>query len=275
MPGTERAPPRRAAEPAPGRAADLALLADAAREAGAIAMGHFRRSPAWRDKPDGQGPVSEADLAVDAALRARLMAARPDHGWLSEEAPDDPARLRHARVFVVDPIDGTRAFLKGETGWGLSLALVEDGRPVAAVMHMPALGATYAAAEGMGARRDGAPIRPSGRTGVEGAGMLCSRAALAADRWPAGPPPVERHHRPALAHRLCLVAEGRFDAVLSLAPVWEWDVAAGALIATEAGAVATDAAGRPLRFNTPERRAPGIVAATPGVHGGLMGGVAA
>ncbi len=92
-------------------------------------MGHFRRQPAWRDKPGGQGPVSEADLAVDAALRARLTAARPDHGWLSEEAPDDPARLARRRAFVVDPIDGTRAYLAGEPTWGLSLALVEDGRP--------------------------------------------------------------------------------------------------------------------------------------------------
>ena len=254
---------------------DLALLLDAAREAGAIAMAHFRRDPAWHDKPGGQGPVSEADLAVDAALRRRLTAARPDHGWLSEEAPDDPARLACRRVFVVDPIDGTRAYLAGEPNWGLSLALVEEGRPVAAVMHMPALGATYAAAAGAGAHRDGAPIRPSGRSDPRGARVLANRAALAPARWPAGPPPVERHIRPALAHRLCLVAEGRFDAVLSLAPVWEWDVAAGALIAAEAGAVATDRDGRALRFNTPERRGPGIVAATPGVHGALMGGVAA
>ena len=256
-------------------AADLALLLDAARGAGAIAMGHFRRQPAWHDKPGGQGPVSEADLAVDAALRARLIGARPDHGWLSEEAPDDPARLSCARVFVVDPIDGTRAYLKGEPTWGLSLALIEDGRPVAAVMHMPAMGATYTAALGLGARRDGAPIRPSGRACVAGARVLAGRAALAAERWPDGPPPVERHVRPALAHRLCLVAEGRFDAALSLTPVWEWDMAAGALIATEAGALATDAAGRPLRFNTPSRLGPGLLAATPGVHGGLLGSVAA
>ena len=256
-------------------AADLSLLLDAAREAGAIAMARFRRDPRWHDKPGGQGPVSEADLAVDRALREWLTAARPDHGWLSEEAPDDPARLACRRVFVVDPIDGTRAYLAGDPGWGLSLALVEDGRPVAAVMHMPALGATYAARRGGGASRDGAPIHPSGRAGARGARVLASRAALAPGRWPSGPPPVERHARPALAHRLCLVAEGRFDAALSLAPVWEWDVAAGALIAEEAGAVVTDREGRALRFNTPARRGPGIVAATPGVHGALMGGVAA
>lgn len=254
---------------------DLALLLDATRAAGAVAMGFFRRTPAWRDKGGGQGPVSEADLAVDATLRAALLGACPDHGWLSEEAPDGPDRLARARVFVVDPIDGTRSFLAGDTGWGLSVALVEAGRPVAAVMHMPAQAATYAASAGAGAHRDGAPLRPSGRLEPRGARVLANRASLDPGRWPAGPPPVERHVRPALAHRLCLVAEGAFDAVLSLGPVWEWDVAAGALIAAEAGAVVTDRDGRPLRFNTPDRRGPGLVAATPGVHGALLGGVAA
>lgn len=254
---------------------DLALLLEATRAAGTLAMGFFRRTPAWRDKPDGLGPVSEADLAVDASLRAALLAARPDHGWLSEEAPDTPDRLARRRVFVVDPIDGTRSFLAGDTTWGLSVALVEDGRPVAAVMHMPAHGATYAAAAGAGAERDGASILSSGRSEVRGARVLANRASLAAERWPGGPPPVERHVRPALAHRLCLVAEGAFDAVLSLGPIWEWDMAAGALIAAEAGAVVTDRDGRPLRFNTPERLGPGLVAASPGVHGALMGGVAA
>ena len=248
---------------------DLALLIEATRDAGVIAMSHFGRDPDWHDKPGGQGPVSEADLAVDAALREALTGARPDHGWLSEEAPDDPARLDRSRVFVVDPIDGTRAFLSGQRTWGLSVALVEDGRPVAAVMHMPALEATYAAALGGGATLNGAPIHPSGRATVEGARVLASRASLSPDRWPSGPPPVERHVRPALAHRLCLVAEGRFDAALSLNPVWEWDMAAGVLVAAEAGALATDAAGRPLRLNTPERRVPGLVVATPGVHGPL------
>ena len=254
---------------------DLALLLDAAREAGEVAMGHFRADPDWRDKPGGQGPVSEADLAVDALLRERLLGARPDHGWLSEEAEDDPARLERRRVFVVDPIDGTRSFLAGDRTWGVAVALVEDGRPVAGVMHMPALEATYAAAEGAGARRDGAPIRASGRGSPEGARVLSNRVSLSPERWPGGAPSVERHFRPALAHRLCLVAEGRFDAALSLGSVWEWDVAAGALIAAEAGAAVTDGAGRPLRFNTPERRGPGIVVATPGVHAGLLGGVVA
>lgn len=249
---------------------DLALLLDAARDAGAIAMRHFRAEPSWRDKPGGAGPVSEADLAVDAMLRDRLLAARPDHGWLSEETPDGPERLARERVFVVDPIDGTRAYLAGDDRWGLALALVERGRAVAGVMHMPAAGTTYAAALGCGATRDGRPIAPSGRTAVAGARVLCTRATLTSRRWGGAPPPVETHRRPALIHRLCLVAEGAFDAAVSLGRVWEWDVAAGALIAAEAGCAVTDAAGAPLRLNTPDARGPGIVVATPGVHAGLV-----
>lgn len=250
---------------------DLALLVEATAAAGRIALSHFRHDPDWHEKPGGQGPVSVADLAVDAALREALTGARPDHGWLSEEAPDDPARAEARRVFVVDPIDGTRAFLGGQSDWGLSVAVVEDGRATAGVMHMPALGATYAAALGRGATRDGAPIRASGRGEVEGARVLAGRAALSSKRWPGGVPPVERHHRPALAYRLCLVAEGAFDATLSLNPVWEWDMAAGALIAAEAGATATDAGGAPLRLNSPGRRVPSLLVGTPGVHGGLTG----
>ena len=117
--------------------ADLDLLIAAAQEAGQLALGYWRNRPREWDKGDGAGPVTEADLAVDARLRARLTAARPDHGWLSEESPDDGSRLGRRRLFVVDPIDGTRAFIAGETGWALALAVVEDGRVTAGVVHLP------------------------------------------------------------------------------------------------------------------------------------------
>ena len=111
-------------------AEDLALLVAAAQAAGPVALGYFRARPASWDKPDGAGPVSEADLAVDALLRERLLSARPDYGWLSEETEDDPARLSRATVFVVDPIDGTRAFSRGLPSWGMLLGRVERGRAI-------------------------------------------------------------------------------------------------------------------------------------------------
>ena len=250
--------------------ADLALLTAAARDAGDLVMGWFRRDPRRWDKPGGAGPVTEADIAADARLKERLRAARPGYGWLSEETPDDPARLGHGRVFIVDPIDGTRAFIAGEPGWCVALAVVEDGAPVAAAAWFPALGRLYAAAAGRGATRDGAPIRHSGRAVPEGAAVLAGKPQFEPRHWPGGAPAVERGFRPSLIHRLCLVADGGADATLSFRDVWEWDVAPGALIAAEAGCAVTDGDGAPLRFNAPSARAPGLMAAPPPLHAALM-----
>ena len=259
---------------------DLALLLDAAREAAPIALRHWRGDPSVEEKPDGQGPVSEADIAVDTYLRGRLTNARPDAAWLSEETPDD-GRRHHARdCFVVDPIDGTRAYLAGERSWALSLALVREGRPVAAVVHMPARGLTYAAAAGKGATltRGPAPDRdlPEGTEPLRAAAthapprVLANRASLKPVHWPRGIPPHAPHFRPSLAYRIALVAEGRFDAMLTLRPTWFWDVAAGVLIAQEAGALATDPSGAEPVFEGEVPQLPGLVVAPPELHGALL-----
>jgi len=252
------------------RADDLALLAGAAEAAGAIALGHFRGDVETWEKP-GEGPVTEADLAIDRMLRAELGAARPDYGWLSEESEGQPDRASRERVFIVDPIDGTRAFIAGELGWGPALAVAERGRVVAAVMHLPARGEIFAAALGQGATLNGAPIRASDRVVLEGATALAASAQLKSDLWPGGAPSVERHFRPSLAYRMALVAEGRFDAMLTLRDTWEWDVAAGALIAAEAGACVTDRLGAAPVFNNPTPSVAGLIAGACDVHAGLLG----
>ncbi len=253
---------------------DLVLLTGAAEAAGRIAMRFWRQAPKSWDKGGDHGPVSEADLAVNAALRDRLMAARPGYGWLSEETPDNPARLAHDRVFVLDPIDGTRAFLAGEDGFAVSLAVVQAGRPVAAVVHLPAKGRTYAAHLDGPATRDGQPIACSPRDAVAGADVLTSRAALAPEHWPGGVPEVKRSFRTSLAWRLCLVAEGKHDAMLTLRDTWEWDIAAGVLIAERAGCAVTDRRGAPLRFNAAHPQVGGVIAANPILHRGLTAGLA-
>lgn len=241
---------------------DLALLAEAAREAGRIALRYWRKRPDSWDKPNGAGPVTEADLAVNAMLQSELGAARPDYGWLSEESPDDAARLGRRRSFIVDPIDGTRAFLEGDESFAHSLAVAEAGRVIAAVVHLPAKDTLYAATLTGAATCNDRPIRASGRSDPSGATLLTSRPNLAPEHWREGrPPPFRREFRASLAWRLCLVAEGRFDAMLSLRPTWEWDIAAGDLIARRAGARVTDRAGEPIAYNAPEPRARGIIAA--------------
>lgn len=253
-------------------AADLALIEDAAHAAADLALSYWRRAPRTWDKGGGQGPVSDADIAVDRLLRHRLAAARPDYGWLSEETEDDTARLAAERVFIVDPIDGTRTFLDGGRAWAHSLAVASEGRIVAAVVFLPALKRLYRATADGEATLNGSRLSVSGRTEITGARVLASRATFDPRHWPNGVPRVERHFRPSLAHRMCLVAEGRFDAMLKLQDSWEWDIAAGALIGERAGVRVTDRAGRPLRFNSAAGRSPGVVAAAPALHAALLPG---
>ncbi|WP_298438248.1 3'(2'),5'-bisphosphate nucleotidase CysQ [uncultured Jannaschia sp.] len=262
--------------PASDRAApdDAALLEEAARAAGAIARRHFGTGPECWDKGEGQGPVTEADLEIDAMLRDMLTAARPDYGWLSEESPDGPERLERRRVFVVDPIDGTRAFIAGETSFSHALAVVEDGVPHAAAIHLPLKDRMYVAARGHGATRNGCTIAPSGRDGWDGARVLGAKANFHPDRWRAGRPPVKAGFVPSLAYRLALVAEGRFDAMLTLRPSWEWDIASGALIVAEAGGTVHDRRGAALRFNNAHPQVDGVVAGTPSVQAAMIAGLA-
>lgn len=250
---------------------DLDLLIRAALAAGDIALAYRARGAhVITEKPGGAGPVTEADLAVNRMLEDVLRRARPDHGWLSEESADDPARLGVENCFIVDPIDGTRAFIAGDPGFAHSLAIARRGEVVAAVVHLPAKGLTYAAAAGAPATLNSAPIRTSAAQTETGAKVLAARPAMDAARWPGGVPPVARAFRTSLAWRLCLVAEGRFDAMLTLRDTWEWDVAAGGLIAGQAGAMVSDASGAHLRFNAIHPQTAGIVAAPPALHRKLI-----
>ncbi len=250
---------------------DLALLVEAAHRAGRIALRFWGNKPRVRDKGDGQGPVTEADIAVNDMLRDSLCAARPDYGWLSEETPDDAARLACDHVFIIDPIDGTRAFIDSDAGFSHSLAVARHGQVTAAVVYLPAKDRLFTATATMDARRDEAPIRVSDRTEPEGATLMTSKGNLEPEHWHGPPPQAQRLFRPSLAHRLCLVADGTADALLTLRPTWEWDIAAGALIAARAGATVTDRRGAALSFNRPQPQADGLLVASPALHDRIFG----
>lgn len=252
----------------PGR--DLDLLTEALREAGRIAMRFFRANPQVWDKGGEHGPVSEADLAVNGFLKERLRGARPGYGWLSEETPDDRERLSHRHVFIVDPIDGTRAFIAGETNFAISVAVAEAGEVVAGAVMLPAKNRLYTGEKDGVARRDGVPISVSGCHGLQGAHVLATKTNMAPEYWPGGVPELQRSFRTSLAYRLCLVAEGRYDGMLTFRPTWEWDIAAGGLICECAGAKVTDRNGGALRFNSSGAHTDGVMAAAPGLHGALM-----
>ena len=250
-------------------AADLPLLVEAARSASKIAM-RFWQTDMQVDYKDGGSPVSEADFAVDTYLRETLMAARPDYGWLSEETEDSPDRLGKSRVFVVDPIDGTRAYVAGEKTWAVSIAVVENGQPTAGVVYLPVRDKLYTAAIGQGAHLNGAQIRSGTATDPKGAQILANKKAVDPKWWAAPVLGAKRHWRPSLAYRFCLVAEARFDAVLTISDAYEWDIAAGILIAGEAGATTTDRDGAQIQFNAKSPKAPGVFTAPPGLHNRLI-----
>jgi myo-inositol-1(or 4)-monophosphatase len=229
------------------------------REAGRIA--EARRGTGFRrwEKTPGH-PVCEIDLEVDAFLRDRLTELDPEAGWLSEEALDVSDRIERPRLWVVDPIDGTRDYLRGGPGWCVSVALVQERTPLIGVLDAPARGEHWVAHKGRGAWRNGERLRASGRTGLGG-------ARVPADQLPEGDSDLVAVAKPnSIALRIALVAAGEADLVATLRWGFEWDIAAAALIAAEAGATVTGALGQPLAFNSASGEAFGILVAAPGIH---------
>ncbi|MGF0537118.1 3'(2'),5'-bisphosphate nucleotidase CysQ [Agrobacterium sp. ES01] len=233
------------------RLADLALVAKAARSAGEIAMTFFGQSPDVWWKNEGSSPVSAADFAANDRLSDILRSARPDYGWLSEETDDDSARLGYETLFVVDPIDGTRAFIGAKKTWCVSVAVVHRGRPVAAALYAPALDEEFLAVADGAVTRNGSPIS------VAGPSAGPTRVATATDMLdlldPAYRETVERvPHIPSLAYRLALIADGRIDATLVKKNSHDWDLAAADLLLERAGGQLVDFRGEPLQYNRAE-----------------------
>jgi len=244
-------------------------LAGAVREAGALALGKFG-SPVRHWTKDANSPVCEADIEADLLLRERLLRERSDYGWLSEESADDPARLAARRVWVVDPIDGTRGFIAGRPDWAISAALVEDGRPVAAALFAPVTDEFFLAVNGRGATRNGAPIAPTPGDGLDGARIAGPQRRLErlAKVAPAIAPVAKIF---SLALRLARVATGEIDAALAGPNSHDWDLAAADLLVHEAGGALTSFAGEAPIYNRPDPVHGALIAAGRARHATLIG----
>lgn len=250
--------------------ADLALITEAAREAGKVAMAHFGQSPEVWWKNEGRSPVSAADYAANRILEEILRHARPNYGWLSEETDDDPARLSCETLFVIDPIDGTRAFLAGKDTWCVSVAVVHKGKPVAGILVAPSLGEEFTATTDGPARRNGQDVTVSS-AGIEGSLKVASAQDMIANFSPVLRPRIERvEHIPSLAYRLALVADGRIDATLVKKSSHDWDLAAADLILTQAGGTLADLDGASLVYNREEVTHPVLCAASRDVLPALL-----
>lgn len=243
------------AEPRP----DLSALARVVADAGALALRRWDEGFDTWEKVPGH-PVCAVDLEVDQYLKRALRRLDRDAGWLSEETVDAPERLARRRVWVVDPIDGTRDYIRKRIGWCVSVALVEDGQPVLGVLSAPAREELWTAEAGKGARRNGRLVHCGHRTNLAGA-----RAPT--DSLPREDRDLVVVAKPnSIALRMAMVAADEADLLATLRWGAEWDVAASVLIAREAGAAVTDALGQPLAFNQPDPRAFGLLATVPGIH---------
>ncbi|AYC99798.1 3'(2'),5'-bisphosphate nucleotidase CysQ [Neorhizobium sp. NCHU2750] len=228
--------------------ADLDLIRDAARQAGEVANGFFRQSPEVWWKNEGRSPVSAADFAANDRLQSILTRARPDYGWLSEETDDDSDRLERDTLFVVDPIDGTRAFIAGEAIWCVSVAVVHRGRPVAGVLVAPALDQEYLAVADGPALRNGIPITVPKEDDSRDELVLAADEKVVKRLLP--DLSVRRvSHVPSLAYRLAMAADGRIDGTIVKRDSHDWDLAAADLILERAGGALTDLDGEPLTYN--------------------------
>jgi len=254
-------------------ASDRDILIDAVREAGQIARDYFQTDVKQWQKSKND-PVTEADLAIDALLKDRLMQARPDYGWMSEESTDDLSRLDRSSVWIVDPIDGTRAFVKGRPHFTICAALVEDGTSVVGVVYNPVSDDLFEAVRGQGARRNGQPMKASQTPDIENCRMLGSEDLFRHPKWKRTWPEMTIKAMNSIALRMVLAASGEWDACMALNGKSDWDLAAADVITTEAGARCTDYQGRTFTYNQESTRQSSVVVANPVLHDKLIERVA-
>lgn len=228
----------------------LPAIRESCVEAGKLALALFRpgaKTAARTWSKTGGSPVTEADIGVDTFLRIRLSAMLPEAAWLSEETVDDALRLSRRLVWVVDPIDGTRAFMSGSPDWAVCVALLDDGVPIAGIVHAPACEATYVALRGGGATCNDAPIRATTHGTVSGARIAGPKPMLDALARLEAFEPAEKI--PSLALRLARIADGTIDAGLVSPDARDWDLAAADLVLQEAGGRLTGGEGQPVVYN--------------------------
>jgi myo-inositol-1(or 4)-monophosphatase len=244
---------------------DLNLIEDSIRGAGAIARDFAAKGFETKRKSDGS-PVTEADIAVNAFLKGALRSARPDYAWLSEESEDDNSRFAAHRVFVVDPIDGTSAFVKGKPEFTVSVAVVENGLAVSGGVYNPMTDECFLAAAGHGAYLNGARITVSDADALEGCRLEASKTTLTSPRWLQPWPEMHVENPNSIAYRVSQVAAGRFDAAITMAGLHDWDLAAADVIIREAGGALTSLEGAVPQYNRKTVFQPSALAAGPKLH---------
>jgi myo-inositol-1(or 4)-monophosphatase len=239
---------------------ELTLAKKAARVAGEILRGHWRRGGYEIGSKGVDNPVTAADLEADRALKRLLHDPFPEYGWLSEETVDNDARLKCRRVWIVDPLDGTKEFINGIPEFSVAIALVEDGAPILGVTYNPIKREMYWAARGVGCHLNTRPVRVTRTRTLKRATVLASRSETARGEWQVFHGMLKVSPTGSVAYKLAMVAAGKGDATFTRSPKSEWDIASGAALIIEAGGTITDIKGREIRFNQPSVKLEGLIA---------------
>lgn len=249
---------------------DEQLLDRAVRQAGEIALKYYNSSAKAWDKNDGS-PVTEADIAVDDYLKKTLLQDRPDYGWLSEETTDDLKRMTCKRVWIVDPIDGTSAFVNRTDQWCVSIALLDDGHITLARIFRPLTNEMYSAKAGGGATLNGKAISTTDCQSLDGCRIMGRKGVLKPSRWAHPWPTLNIDCTTSLALRLCLAADGRSDGAISMGKESDWDLAAADLIVHEAGGLMSDIYGNPIKYNQENpKQSDGVVVGGKAIHAQML-----
>lgn len=254
---------------------ELATAIQAAREAGNIIAkyfdGPYTITEKGNDIPEGTplGPVTNADREANTLIHKILLSAYPNDGWLSEETVDDERRLSKKRVWIVDPLDGTKEFIDKVKEFAVSIALCVEGLPVVGVIYNPLTRELFSTRKGSGAFRNYQNIHVSEHTELKSAKILASRSELKRDEWKKFEGKFQIVPSGGMAWKMAIVASGKADGSFTLQPKSEWDFCAGALMVQEAGGIVTGTSGQPFRFNQKNPRVSGIIYANPHLHSHL------
>lgn len=249
---------------------ELELAKKAARAAGEILRGHWRRGGYEIGSKGRDNPVTQADLEADRAIKRYLRDGFPKYGWLSEETVDNDERLKCERVWIVDPLDGTKEFIKGIPEFSVAIALIENEVPVLGVTYNPIKREMYWSARGVGCHLNARRVRVTRTRTLKRATVLASRSETARGEWQVFDGVCIVSPTGSVAYKLAMVAAGKADATFTRSPKSEWDIASGAALVAEAGGTITDIAGHALRFNQRVVKIEGLIADNRMLHESLM-----
>jgi myo-inositol-1(or 4)-monophosphatase len=261
---------RRGGERPDDFARELALAKKAARAAGEILRGYWKREGLKIGSKGHDNPVTQADLEADAALKTLLHQPFPAYGWLSEETADNDARLKCTRVWIVDPLDGTKEFITGVPEFAVAIALIERGEPVIGVTYNPIKREMFWGGRGVGCHLNTRQVRVTRTRTLARATVLASRSEIGRGEWECFRGKMVVAPTGSVAYKLAMVAAGNADATFTRSPKSEWDIASGAALVEAAGGAITDIKGHPLRFNQRDVKLEGLIADNGILHSALM-----